>query len=100
MKKTISLIIFLSCSTVVWGKENNDTLAVYKTIIEKLKTSPYYRPFNVNIATKKARTFDFVGISGYPDERGAKIRAKENWQKFISQIDTATIKEFKLETRV
>lgn len=99
MKKIAFIIVSLCFSTIVSGKVKNDTLAAYKALIAKIKTSPSRNPFNVETSTSKSASFNNFEFFVDLDYKGTAIRARENWKNFVSQIDTTMNKDFKLATR-
>ena len=89
----------LCWSNIGSATANSDTLAVYRAVIAKIKTQSDEDPFNVNINTRKSESFYNLEFINDLDNRGTAIRAKEDWKKFISQIDMTTVKDFQLATK-
>ncbi|MES2827091.1 MAG: hypothetical protein V4687_03015 [Bacteroidota bacterium] len=96
MKKVALIAISLCFSTIVSGKGIRDTLAVYKAVITEIKANSDRKPFNVQISTHKFTSFMNFEFFVDLDYQGKAIRDKENWKKFVTQIDTSTVKDFKM----
>jgi len=98
MKKIAFLAICLCSYIIASANSNNDTLAVYKAVIKRLKSQPEADRFSVSSSTTKSSSFINLEFFVDLDNKGTVIRAKEGWKTFVRQIDTKKMKDFELAT--